>query len=143
MTIPILNQASSVKCVVCGGYLYEGHKHVYIDQATLDFYDTLSVEMLKTGCVLVNPENGDVLWGHPLLKEGYRWFPVKVTNIGPHDECAIPISHHHCKSEAMELWDTDSGNLIGQYATLNDLIQAACRWGQANLALDATLLGAK
>lgn len=40
----------------------------------------------------------------------------------------------------LELWDADSGNIIGSYLTLDDLAQAACGWGQANPTLPAAFL---
>jgi hypothetical protein len=97
MTIPILGQASSTKCVVCGGFLTPDHRHVYIDVDTLAFYDRVIEAMLTNRCLLVDPENGDIYYGHPKLKETHVWAPVKVTHTGPHDECGIRIPHHHCE----------------------------------------------
>lgn len=40
----------------------------------------------------------------------------------------------------LELWDADSGNIMGSYPTLIDLVQAAYSWGQANPTLPADFL---
>ena len=98
MTIPILGQANSVKCVVCGGFLTANHQHIYVDADTVAFYDNTLENMLLNRCIIVNPENGDIFWGHPRLKEGYVWAPVKITHSAPHDECTGRVPHHHCEN---------------------------------------------
>lgn len=99
MSIPILGTASTTRCVVCGGFLTPQHEHVYIDKDMLSFYDKMIEGMLTNGCLLINPETGDIFYGHPLLKETHAWGAVKVTHTGPHDTCNIIIPHHHCKEE--------------------------------------------
>ena len=45
--------------------------------------------------------------------------------------------------EPLELWDTGSGNLMGRYYSLSDLVQAAFRFGQTNPKLDPAILAAR
>ena len=81
MTIPILGSSTGnsgrTVCVVCGGDISDPeHKHIYADVKLLNFYDDLCRDLILNGCMIIDPENGTIFWGHPRLKEGYVWAPT-------------------------------------------------------------------
>ena len=122
MTIPILGSSigsgGRTVCVVCGGNVSDpDHKHIYTDVKLLNFYDELCKNLLLNGCMVIDPENGTIFWGHPPLKEGYVWAPtpIEVALKKPADPYANNpnrcLVHKDAQHEIGECGDTNQSEV--------------------------------
>lgn len=96
MNVPLLSKQPEGICIVCKGFLSPNHEHVYVDTVALKAMEDALTSMVEHGCLAVL-KNGELISGHPFLSAGFMWYPVPITHVGQHDECAARVPHHHCE----------------------------------------------